>query len=245
MPHVGPSWGFGEETAASPAAEDDDAPLALPPGIDAAPQPPGAPPPEGDVTAEADAVDESLLAWAAQVAPVVGVPERVLQAYGNAEVTLRQENPACNLAWTTLAGIGAVESNHGTTGGTEVTEDGTTADPIRGPALDGTDGNKHIPDTDDGRWDDDDELDRAVGPMQFIPQTWEQWQADGNGDGISDPNQIDDATLAAGRYLCADDRDLSRAADWYAAVFAYNHVDSYVRDVYDRADEYGTLSRNT
>nr|WP_277606089.1 lytic murein transglycosylase [Glycomyces sp. L485] len=78
--------------------------------------------------------------------------------------------------------------------------------------------------------------------MQFLPSTWENWSADGNGDGVSDPHNIDDATTAAADYLCHDGRDLTDPADWYAAVHSYNPIDTYVRKVYDRADDYGTKS---
>jgi membrane-bound lytic murein transglycosylase B len=66
--------------------------------------------------------------------------------------------------------------------------------------------------------------------MQFIPSTWNVWQADGNADGISDPNNVFDASLAAARYLCASgelgtDESLSRS------IFSYNHSDEYVADV--------------
>jgi membrane-bound lytic murein transglycosylase B len=53
---------------------------------------------------------------------------------------------------------------------------------------------------DAGAWDSDTVWDRAVGPMQFIPDTWQRWGADGNGDGAAGPNNLDDAALAAGRY---------------------------------------------
>ncbi|WP_447407116.1 lytic murein transglycosylase, partial [Clostridium perfringens] len=83
---------------------------------------------------------------------------------------------------------------------------------IRGPALDG-DGVAAIADTDGGRWDGDTLWDRAVGPMQFIPDTWSRWGADGNGDGAADPNQIDDAALATARYLCGASA-MTDAAGW-------------------------------
>ena len=73
--------------------------------------------------------------------------------------------------------------------------------------------------------------------MQFIPSTWATWGSDGNGDGVADPQQIDDAALAAGRYLC-EYGDLSDAANWRRAVFAYNHLESYVNAVADAARDY-------
>jgi len=59
----------------------------------------------------------------------------------------------------------------------------------------------------------------------------------GHGDGVMDPQQIDDAALAAGHYLCHYG-DLSQPAGWRAAVFAYNHVDSYVDSVAATANAY-------
>ena len=48
------------------------------------------------------------------------------------------------------------------------------------------------------------------------PATWRIWGADGNGDGVADPQNIEDAALAAAGYLCAGGRDLSRPADLQA-----------------------------
>jgi membrane-bound lytic murein transglycosylase B len=76
-----------------------------------------------------------------------------------------------------------------------------------------------------------------VGPLQFIPSTWHRWGADGSGDGVADPQQIDDASLAAARYLCHYG-DLTDAATWRTAVFAYNHVESYVDSVAATANQY-------
>ncbi len=50
---------------------------------------------------------------------------------------------------------------------------------------------------------------RATGPLQFIPSTWERWGSDGDGDGVADPQDIDDAAYAAARYLCASGADLA------------------------------------
>ncbi len=67
--------------------------------------------------------------------------------------------------------------------------------------------------------------------MQFIPSTWAHWGADGNDDGKKDPNNIYDATLAAGRYLCADGRNLATLPGLQAAVLAYNHSQAYLDTV--------------
>lgn len=77
----------------------------------------------------------------------------------------------------------------------------------------------------------------CLGPFQFIPQTWCTWGADGNGDRKADPNQIEDAALAAARYLCHAG-DLSSVAGWRRAVFSYSHRDSYVDDVARVANSY-------
>ncbi|MGO2634339.1 MAG: lytic murein transglycosylase [Galactobacter sp.] len=73
---------------------------------------------------------------------------------------------------------------------------------IYGIALNGGDKVAAIPDTDQGKLDGDTKWDRAVGPMQFIPSTWASVKQDGNGDGMVDVQQIDDAALSAGIYLC-------------------------------------------
>ncbi|GGY91814.1 lytic transglycosylase [Streptomyces nitrosporeus] len=164
-----------------------------------------------------------------------GIPATVLDAYKKAEREVAGTDPACRLPWQLLAAIGKVES--GQARGGKVTADGTTLSPILGPALNGQ-GFALIRDTDDGAYDGDSTHDRAVGPMQFIPSTWATWGQDGNGDGREDPNNIYDAALAAGRYLCAGDRDLALAADLDRAVLSYNHSQEYLRTVRSWFDFY-------
>lgn len=170
------------------------------------------------------------------------IPQVALAAYQHAEASLAASQPGCHLSWTLLAGIGQVESDNGQYGGAVVLTNGDTSPHILGPVLNGTGGVGAIRDTDGGRFDGDPIWDRAVGPMQFIPGTWAAYGADGNGDGISDPNNIDDAALAAGRYLCAGGGDLRVVSQERDAVMRYNHSVSYVDLVLRLAQAYAAGS---
>ncbi|MFE9029909.1 lytic transglycosylase domain-containing protein [Streptomyces iakyrus] len=154
-----------------------------------------------------------------------GIPATVLDAYKKAETALREAKPGCNLPWQLLAAIGRVES--GQARGGRVDADGTTIKKILGPQLDGN-GFALIKDTDDGAYDGNGSYDQAVGPMQFIPSTWAWAGRDGNGDGEKDPNNIYDAALAAGHYLCRNNWDLSQQGDLDRAILSYNNSREYL-----------------
>ncbi|MGW3171208.1 lytic murein transglycosylase [Streptomyces sp. NPDC001153] len=157
-----------------------------------------------------------------------GIPATVLDAYKKAEAELRSAKPGCNLPWQLLAAIGKVES--GQADGGRVDANGTTIGRILGPALDGN-GFALIKDTDHGVYDGNTEYDQAVGPMQFIPSTWAWAGRDGNGDGKKDPNNVYDAALAAGHYLCRNGWDLSREDDLHSAILSYNGSQDYLNTV--------------
>ncbi|SDH15628.1 lytic transglycosylase domain-containing protein [Microbacterium sp. 77mftsu3.1] len=199
-----------------------------------------APPPAvavaGANPSRAAAVDLVDGAWADEVAAATGIPRRAVIAYAAADLTVAHEQPSCDIAWNTLAGIGWVESRHGSYGGATLTKRGLVAPRILGPRLTG-DGVAAIEDTDGGALDGDDQWDRAVGPLQFIPETWRRWGADGDADGVRDPNNIDDAALAAARYLCRSG-PLGTERAWRDAVFTYNPLTRYINDVATRANEY-------
>ena len=180
--------------------------------------------------------------WAFATATATGIPPVAVLAYADAALALGVEAPACGVGWTTLAGIGAIESGHGSHGGSVLGVDGRVSPAIVGPALDG-DGVAAIGATAESTaWHGDAVWDHAVGPMQFLPSTWRRWGADGDADGVSDPQDLDDAALAAGRYLCAGGRDLATGAGWQAAVHSYNHSDAYVADVLTRANGYAAAT---
>ena len=175
--------------------------------------------------------------WAARAAAATGIPDRAMLAYGGAAVYVANQNPGCNLGWNTLAGIGEMESHHGTIDGSSIGADGLVTPPILGIALDGATTNA-IPDSDQGAIDGDAEWDRAVGPLQFIPDSWRNWGADGSGDGEVDPQNFDDAVLATANYLCHAGGDLSVADNWRTAIAAYNDAAPYAVGVSEYAIRY-------
>ena len=192
--------------------------------------------------AEAPATDalsaQADPAWVEQVAADTEIPSRVVAAYAGADLRVRAEG-GCSVGWNTLAGIGRIESRHGTIFGGRIGDDGRATSDIIGIPLDGTNETLAIEDTDGGVLDGDTEWDRAVGPMQFIPETWGRWGAAADGDGPGDPQNIDDAALAAARYLCSvGESGLDAEQDWIAAVRTYNNSRDYQFDVAAASQEY-------
>jgi hypothetical protein len=164
-----------------------------------------------------------------------GVPAMALLAYQRAAAAITALDPGCHLPTALVAAIGKVESNHARGG--QLDASGTAINPILGPTLNGGPF-AAIADTDGGRLDGDSTWDRAVGPMQFIPSTWRSSGVDGNGDGRADPENIFDASLATGHYLCGGGRDLDIRSDVDAAIRRYNNSDAYLQLVLAWAARY-------
>jgi hypothetical protein len=166
------------------------------------------------------------------------IPPVALEAYLQGSDVANDEYPGCGLPWSVLAAIGRVESNHGRFGGAMLRADGYGTKPIRGIALDGRLGIARVDDSDGGGLDGDPVFDRAVGPMQIIPSTWDAVGVDVNLDDRTDPNNFFDAAGGAGIYLCNGDVDLTEPGQLARAVRRYNHTDEYVRVVLELASAY-------
>lgn len=226
------------------------------PAADSAPPGPGRPIPAVQLDAAESKIGQ-LHDWAQHRADEFGIPLRALQAYGYATVVLQKARPDCHLGWTTLAGIARIESDHARFGGAVIASDGAVRPPIRGVALNGTGGNAVIVDPAGSARVRRTVYARAMGPFQFIPDTWKRWglRADSGYKAIQgalasagpaptgmigSPDNIDDAALAAARYLCAAGGDLATASGWRRAVLAYNHSVVYLGQVRNAATGYET-----
>jgi peptidoglycan hydrolase CwlO-like protein len=80
----------------------------------------------------------------------------------------------------------------------------------------------------------------AMGPMQFLPSTWESAGVDGNGDGVANIMDPRDAIPAAAAYLARG----GAPEDWHRALFTYNHADWYVMKVLGVAEGYRRLAHD-
>ncbi|WUI00381.1 NlpC/P60 family protein [Spirillospora sp. NBC_00431] len=176
---------------------------------------------------------------------VPGIPPTALDAYNRAVTQIARLAPNCKgVTWSLLAAIGKEESEHGRGPRQDHTmaANGDISPPFVGPRLDGSGvgGNKKpVYDTDNGRMDGDTKYDHAVGPMQFLPGTWNIEGHDGNGDGKADPQNYYDATLSTAFALCGDgNTDLTDRSQLYQAIYNYNHLHDYVRRVMRQADDY-------
>jgi len=85
----------------------------------------------------------------------------------------------------------------------------------------------------------------AEGPMQFEPATFSAYDTPIPPGGANPPSPYDptDAVYAAARMLCAN--GAANGANLNAAVFAYNHSDTYISEVLDLAQTYGQTQAQT
>lgn len=173
-----------------------------------------------------------------------GLPPVVVAAYQQAATGAGFDGPGCQVPAAVLAGIGKVESAHGTHGGSRVGPRGWVAPPIIGVRLDGSGPVARVEDTDGGRLDGDTQFDRAVGPMQFLPGSWQTHGRDANRDGRASPQQMADAAAGAAVHLCSGHagQQLSGAV-LREALYGYNPSTVYVDQVLEAAASYETAGQ--
>jgi len=201
------------------------------PGLAEVPQAPIVVPASGSVAPAGLRLARHLGSPGASAVSVAGVPDLALAAYQRASTVINAADLACALPWELLAAIGRVESNDGRAEANHLDARGVATPGIFGVPLDGLHGVAKVQDTDAGALDRDRRVDRAVGPMQFLPSTWSAVAVDADGDGLRDPQDIDDAALAAAVYLCSGPGDLATPSGQRAAVLRYNHSADYARVV--------------
>jgi membrane-bound lytic murein transglycosylase B len=186
--------------------------------------------------------------WAVGLSKTLNIPTVALESYAYAEWVLTQTRPTCKLQWTTLAGIGSVASDHGRVGDRSLDAEGVPHPVLMGPALDGLAGRVKVTDSDGGALDGDQTWDHAMGPMQLIPSMWRASGVDVDGDGLANAQDIDDAALAAGYFLCTGANgtipDLSVVTAWKTAMNGYHGMAVNIDKVYNAAQQYGLLSKD-
>jgi cell wall-associated NlpC family hydrolase len=160
--------------------------------------------------------------WAAGLSGPLDIPERALVGYADGELTLRHEQPGCHLSWVTLAGIGKASSDHGRYGGGHLGDDGVASRPLVAVPLQGAAGQAATEQRD--------------GPMQLTQQQFKRAGVTG------DLQNIDDASIAAGRLLCAGGADLAAGRNWWQAIENYRDSDLFRQQVLGNAQLYATLS---
>jgi murein DD-endopeptidase MepM/ murein hydrolase activator NlpD len=156
-------------------------------------------------------------------AAAAGMPARAAQAYQSAAGRCE------GLDWTLLAAIGAVETNHGQHAGAALDPATGEARPwIFGPALNGQNHTAAIPiDRWSGWWGLTGPWQRAIGPMQFLPTTFDAHAVDADQDGTTNPHDIDDAVATTANYICASAWERVDGTAEVARIYNPGDADNY------------------
>lgn len=173
-----------------------------------------------------------LAEWSAQEGEIRSIPPRSLQAYAYASVTMSESG--CDIGWQTLAAIGSVTSNHGFIAGATVDNDGTTSRKLRDLKVVGNDS---VADTDNGMLDGDPNRDVGMGPMQIKAAAWKKFGESVQPDSVPSPDNIDDASLAIARQLCAKG-SLNTSTAWDNGMKSINPNPDFIKAVHAKAHEY-------
>lgn len=76
----------------------------------------------------------------------------------------------------------------------------------------------------------------AIGPMQFMPNTFGAYAQDGDGDGVASITNVYDAIYTAAKHLAANG---AASGSVSGALYSYNHSNVYVSRVLDVARGFG------
>lgn len=194
---------------------------------------------DSDSSKDRNVPSMQLSGWSELHSDPYDIPERALQSYAYAAAAMDRSAPNCGIGWSTLAAIGEVSASNGSADGASVDENGSLSKRLRGLAQANPRNTKPISDTDGGQYDGNATIDLTMGPMQILPSRWEQFATDGDNDGVADPDNFDDATLTAARFLCAAGGDLRQPQGWTAAVTQFNSTPGFVDKVHAKAVLYG------
>ncbi|NGZ99475.1 lytic transglycosylase domain-containing protein [Nocardioides sp. W3-2-3] len=178
---------------------------------------------------------------AAYPGALLDAPPAAVAAYQRA-ATIIDSAADCNLDWLVLAALGRIESDHGrgTDGRHRVSEEGLVRPALVGAPQNGRGGRSRVDDTDGGALDRNRRWDAAVGPLGLLPATWATVAVDADGDGVRDPQDLDDATLAASVLLCAGGHDLGKPAALRAALTSYHRTKGFAAAVLALVTRYDT-----
>lgn len=166
--------------------------------------------------------------WVDKTSGWLNIPKRAMRSYAQATVTLNKQLPNCHMSWVTLAGVGKQTTDHARAGGA-LAADGKTAKPI---------GNVELRDF----FGKTVSKSAARGPMQLTSAQWNRYGTSATGSGDGDPENFDDAVLAAGKALCAGGLDLAKGDDWWQAAGRINDAPLFLHRVLATATVYGTVA---
>ncbi len=169
-------------------------------------------------------------AWVSKTSGWLDIPLRAMSGYAKTTVALSKELPDCHLSWVTLAAIGKTTTDHGRVTGSNLNADGVMTAPIA--TIEVRDFYNRVV-----------SVANASGPMQLAPSIWSEFQASATG-GKPTAQNIDDATLTAGRALCAGGRDLSQGQTWWNAVSTLHPAPLLMHRTLATVNVYGTVGQS-
>lgn len=171
-------------------------------------------------------VSSSLIETAGAVDDVVEFDPGVVYSWAS-------EGATCGVSPSVLAAIAESVSNVDFLEEYVFDRHGTVQPSLFGESGDGTQaGYATLLDTDAGEIDHDPTWDRPVGPFQILPTSWALYGFDANRDGVTDPQNLWDASATAAEFLCSVGAD----TDVHLAIRRYVGSDALAADVHENLE---------